>query len=87
MRTWGRLWLVNVEIILVIFFSAQDACRAFSKRLTELGVPHIFEEYNGDHRNRLWGETGRLYTEVLPWFSLLLAAEPQDTLTAQADTP
>jgi S-formylglutathione hydrolase FrmB len=49
--------------------------RRFSQRLTELGVPHIFEEYNGDHRNRLWGRTGRLYTEVLPWFSLLLAGE------------
>lgn len=46
--------------------------RAFSHKLTELGVKHIFEEYNGDHRNRMWGETGRLYTEVLPYFSLLL---------------
>lgn len=49
--------------------------RAFSERLTELDVPHVFEEYNGDHRNRLWGRTGRLYTEVLPWFSLLLEGE------------
>ena len=46
--------------------------RAFSRRLTELGIDHIFEEYNGDHRNRLWGRQGRLYNEVLPWFSLLL---------------
>ena len=46
--------------------------RELSRVLTGLGVPHIFEEYNGDHRNRLWGRTGRLYTEVLPWFSLLL---------------
>ncbi|HEV2801986.1 MAG TPA: alpha/beta hydrolase-fold protein [Pyrinomonadaceae bacterium] len=46
--------------------------RALARKLTELGVEHIFEEYNGDHRNRLWGRTGRLYTEVLPYFSLLL---------------
>jgi S-formylglutathione hydrolase FrmB len=51
------------------------ASREFSQRLTELEVPHIFEEYNGDHRNRLWGRTGRLYTEILPWFSLLLAGD------------
>jgi hypothetical protein len=49
--------------------------RELSRRLTELGVPHVFEEYNGDHRNRMWGRTGRLYTEVLPWFSLLLEGE------------
>jgi S-formylglutathione hydrolase FrmB len=46
--------------------------RAFARRLTELGVEHTFEEYNGDHRNRMWGRTGRLYTEVLPYFWLLL---------------
>jgi S-formylglutathione hydrolase FrmB len=46
--------------------------RAFARKLTELGVEHTFEEYNGDHRNRMWGRTGRLYTEVLPYFSLLL---------------
>ena len=49
--------------------------RELSKRLTELEVPHVFEEYNGDHRNRLWGRTGRLYTEILPWFSLLLEGD------------
>ncbi|MEM7281736.1 MAG: hypothetical protein AAF438_08920, partial [Pseudomonadota bacterium] len=46
--------------------------RVFSKRLTELGINHVFEKYNSDHRNRLWGRQGRLYNEVLPWFSLLL---------------
>ena len=46
--------------------------RALSHKLTELGVDHIFEEYNGDHRNRMWGKTGRLYTEVLPYFWFLL---------------
>lgn len=46
--------------------------RALSHKLTDLGVDHIFEEYNGNHRNRMWGRTGRLYTEVLPYFWLLL---------------
>jgi hypothetical protein len=46
--------------------------RALSHKLTDLGVDHVFEEYNGDHRNRMWGRTGRLYTEVLPYFWLLL---------------
>ena len=46
--------------------------RALSERLSALGVPHVFEEYHGDHRNRLWGRTGRLSTEVLPYFWLLL---------------
>ena len=49
--------------------------RAFSEALTEKGVPHVFEMYNGDHRNRLWGRQGRLYMEVLPYFSRLLEAE------------
>ncbi len=46
--------------------------RAFSRKLTDLGIEHTFEEYNGDHRNRMWGRAGRLYTEVLPYFWLLL---------------
>lgn len=47
-------------------------CRAFSNELTNNGIEHIFEEYNGDHRNRLWGRDGRILTEVLPYFSRLL---------------
>jgi enterochelin esterase-like enzyme len=46
--------------------------RALSAELTGNGIEHIFEEYNGDHRNRLHGRTGRFYTEVLPYFWLLL---------------
>ena len=49
--------------------------RVFSAALTSNGVEHIFEEYNGDHRNRLWGRTGRIYTEVLPYFWLLLESQ------------
>ncbi|MEM7201487.1 MAG: alpha/beta hydrolase-fold protein [Planctomycetota bacterium] len=50
-------------------------CRAFSAKLAGLGVPHVYEEYNGDHRNRLWGPEGRLATEVLPFFSRQLQRE------------
>lgn len=46
--------------------------RVFSKELTKNGINHIFEEYNGDHRNRLWGKQGRLYSDVFPYFWELL---------------
>lgn len=46
--------------------------RALSNALTSLGIEHTFEEYNGDHRNRLPGRTGRISTEVMPYFWLLL---------------
>ncbi|HEX8164044.1 MAG TPA: alpha/beta hydrolase-fold protein [Pyrinomonadaceae bacterium] len=49
--------------------------RALAHKLDELKVPFTFEEYNGDHRNRMWGRNGRLYTEVLPYFWLLLDAK------------
>jgi S-formylglutathione hydrolase FrmB len=41
--------------------------RNLSRKLTELGIPHQFEQYNGDHRNRLWGLKGRIYNEVIPF--------------------
>jgi len=43
--------------------------RLFSKKLTVLKIPHQFEEYHGDHRNRLWGLNGRIYTAMLPFVS------------------
>jgi len=46
--------------------------RALSLVLTSNGIDHVFEEYNGDHRNRMWGRGGRLATEVLPYFWMLL---------------
>ncbi len=49
--------------------------RAFSAALTARGVDHVFEEYNGDHRNRLWGRGGRIATEVLPYFWRLLDSQ------------
>ncbi len=59
------------------FTHIPPTARALSSTLTAHGIEHIFEEYNGDHRNRLWGRTGRLATEVLPYFWLLLDSEPQ----------
>lgn len=46
--------------------------RALSLALTNNGIEHVFEEYNGDHRNRMWGRNGRLYTEVLPYIWMFL---------------
>src|SRR6185503_3766468 len=37
--------------------------RALSAALTKAGVDHVFEEYNGDHRNRMMGRNGRLANE------------------------
>jgi S-formylglutathione hydrolase FrmB len=51
--------------------------RALSLKLTTYAIDHVFEEYNGDHRNRLWGPMGRIYTEVLPYFSRLLTGASQ----------
>jgi S-formylglutathione hydrolase FrmB len=50
--------------------------REFSAELSRSGIDHIFEEYNGDHRNRLWSRRGRLYNEVFPYFWLLLDSKP-----------
>jgi S-formylglutathione hydrolase FrmB len=41
--------------------------RLFSRKLTTLNIPHQFEEYNGNHRNTLWGLGGRIYNEMLPF--------------------
>jgi enterochelin esterase-like enzyme len=54
------------------FLHIPPTARQLSAELTALAVPHVFEEYNGDHRNRLWGPEGRLATEVFPWFGRLL---------------
>lgn len=51
--------------------------RLFSERLDALGIPHVHEEYNGDHRNRLWGQHGRLATRVLPFFARTLVFEEE----------
>jgi len=46
--------------------------RALSAALKKNGVEHVFEEYNGDHRNRMMGRTGRLANEIFPFFWMLL---------------
>ena len=46
--------------------------RLLSLELTNNGVEHIFEEYTGDHRNKVWGKNGRLYQLVFPYFWSLL---------------
>jgi hypothetical protein len=57
------------------FTHIPPTARALSAALTAHGIEHVFEEYNGDHRNRLWGRTGRIATEVLPYFWLLLDSQ------------
>jgi hypothetical protein len=42
--------------------------QAFTHKLNEFGVVHEAEEYNGVWGTGNWGENGRVYTEVLPFF-------------------
>lgn len=51
------------------------SAQALSRLLTELGVPHEAEEYVGGWGDRTWGETGRVYTAMLPFFARALASE------------
>lgn len=43
--------------------------QAFAHLLDEYGVPHEAEEHAGGFRDRHWGERGRVYTDVLPFFA------------------
>ena len=54
------------------FTHIPPTARALSSALTARGIDHVFEEYNGDHRNRFWGRNGRIATEVMPYFWRLL---------------
>jgi len=47
--------------------------QAFAHLLDEYGVPHEAEEHGGGFRDRHWGENGRVYTDVLPFFARHLA--------------
>ncbi|CAN5325728.1 alpha/beta hydrolase family protein [soil metagenome] len=49
--------------------------QAFSRLLTEYGVPHEAEEYVGGWGDRTWGQTGRVYTDLLPFFAQKLVYE------------
>ena len=46
--------------------------RAFSRALTRNRIAHTFEEYEGDHNNRV---PERIETKLVPFFSRVLAAE------------
>ncbi|MFZ0266661.1 alpha/beta hydrolase [Caulobacter sp.] len=50
--------------------------QAFSRLLTEYGVPHEAEEYVGGWGDRTWGETGRVQTDLLPFFARTLVFAP-----------
>jgi enterochelin esterase-like enzyme len=43
--------------------------RLLALRLKALKIPHTFEEYDGDHSNRLWGLEGRTFKHLLPFIS------------------
>ncbi|RRN62988.1 alpha/beta hydrolase family protein [Caulobacter sp. 602-1] len=49
--------------------------QALSRLLTEFGVPHEAEEYVGGWGDRTWGETGRVYTAMLPFFARTLVTD------------
>jgi S-formylglutathione hydrolase FrmB len=57
------------------FTHIPPTARALSSALTARGIDHVFEEYNGDHRNRFWGRNGRIATEVMPYFWRLLDSQ------------
>lgn len=63
---WGRNDPIADHIV-----SAQ----ALSRMLTELGVPHEAEEYVGGWGDSTWGETGRVYTAMLPFFARTLVSD------------
>jgi len=50
-----------------------DNNRSFARALTEVGIPFEFEEYDGNHYNRI---RERIETRVLPFFSDILEFMP-----------
>jgi enterochelin esterase-like enzyme len=51
------------------------ANQALTHKLNEFGIPHEAEEYNGVWGDKTWGDDGRVYTEVLPFFKKHLLFE------------
>ena len=49
-----------------------QTCRDLGRVLDDYGIPHVFEEYDGDHTNRI---AERIRTHVLPFFSEQLEFE------------
>ncbi len=54
--------------------------QAFTHKLNEYGVAHEAEEYSGGWGDRHWGEQGRVYTDVLPFFKKHFVFEPSGTV-------
>jgi Putative esterase len=52
--------------------------QAFTRKLNEFGIAHEAEEYNGAWGSN-WGEDGRVYTDVLPFFQRHLVFETTET--------
>jgi len=50
--------------------------QAFTHKLNEYGIRHESEEYNGVGGGGNWGDDGRIYTEVLPFFQRELVFTP-----------
>src|SRR5216683_6947933 len=51
------------------------ANQAFTRKLDEFGIPHEAEEYSSLWGHGVWGEDGRVYTDVLPFFGRHLVFE------------
>jgi hypothetical protein len=51
------------------------SAQAFTHKLNEFGIVHEAEEYNGAWGEPNWGDNGRVYTEVLPFFQKHLVFE------------
>jgi Putative esterase len=49
--------------------------QALTHKLNEFGIIHEAEEYNGAWDESNWGDDGRIYTEVLPFFARHLVWE------------
>jgi hypothetical protein len=48
------------------------ANQAFTHKLNDFGIVHEAEEFNGTWGESYWGDEGRVYTEVLPFFQRYL---------------
>jgi hypothetical protein len=49
--------------------------QAYTHKLNEFGIVHEAEEYNGAWGEPNWGDDGRIYSEVLPFFARHLVWE------------
>jgi len=54
------------------FLHIPTACHMISEKLDSYGIPHLAEEYLGDHVNKLWTDDGRVLNDLLPFFNSYL---------------